>query len=279
MKSNEVKVNGITFSNTLPLKYICGTCVIESKANYIKTISTLKKIMESQGSRFIAKASFDKANRSSINSFRGIGFDESMEILKELKEKLKVSILIDIHLPEQAQKVREVCDIIQIPAFLCRQTDLLLAAGETQKAINVKKGQFVSPYEVENIIKKIESTGNKRIMITERGTTFGYNNLVVDMRSFEIIKKFGYPVIFDATHSVQRPGGLGTSTAGDREFVFPLSKSAVAQGIAGVFFETHINPEKALSDGPNSLKLKDVKKFVSALNSIDRIAKKIGGSL
>ncbi len=279
MKSNEVKVNGITFSNTLPLKYICGTCVIESKENYTKTISALKKIMESQDSQFIAKASFDKANRSSINSFRGIGFDESMEILKELKEKLKVSILIDIHLPEQAQKVREVCDIIQIPAFLCRQTDLLLAAGETQKAINVKKGQFISPYEVENIIKKIESTGNKRIMITERGTTFGYNNLVVDMRSFEIIKKFGYPVIFDATHSVQRPGGLGTSTAGDREFVFPLSKSAVAQGIAGIFFETHINPEKALSDGPNSLKLKDVKKFVSALNSIDRIAKKIGGSL
>ncbi len=273
MKYNQVKIGDIIFANNLSIKCIAGTCVIETKDNYFKTISFLKKTLSSIDVPFIAKASFDKANRSSINSFRGPGIEEGIEILKEIKEKLKVKILIDIHLPEQAQKIKDIADIIQIPAFLCRQTDLLLAAAQTGRAINVKKGQFMSPWEVENIIKKIESVRNYNILITERGTTFGYNNLVVDMRSFAVIKEFGYPVIYDATHSIQRPGGLGNKSAGDREFIFPLSRSAVAQGIAGVFFETHINPEKALSDGPNSLPLKKVKKYVSMLKEIDDIIK------
>ncbi|MEF3280189.1 MAG: 3-deoxy-8-phosphooctulonate synthase [Elusimicrobiota bacterium] len=276
MKSKVVKISDdIIFSNDLPLVYIAGTCVIESRDNYLKTISDLKKYFEILNSKFVAKASFDKANRSSINSFRGIGFDKAIEILKTVKQKFKLPILVDIHLPDQAQKVKEVADIIQIPAFLCRQTDLVLAAGETQKAVNVKKGQFLSPYEVENIIKKIESTKNNKIIITERGTTFGYNNLVVDMRGFEIMKQFGYPIVFDATHSVQRPGGLAFKTGGDRQFILPLSKSAVAQGIAGVFFETHINPEKALSDGSNSLPLAEVKSYVSILNKLDKLVKSI----
>ncbi len=273
MKYNQVKIGDIIFANNLSIKCIAGTCVIETKDNYFKTISFLKKTLSSIDVPFIAKASFDKANRSSINSFRGPGIEEGIEILKEIKEKLKVKILIDIHLPEHAQKIKDIADIIQIPAFLCRQTDLLLAAAQTGRAINVKKGQFMSPWEVENIIKKIESVRNYNILITERGTTFGYNNLVVDMRSFAVIKEFGYPVIYDATHSIQRPGGLGNKSAGDREFIFPLSRSAVAQGIAGVFFETHINPEKALSDGPNSLPLKKVKKYVSMLKEIDDIIK------
>lgn len=281
MEYKKVKIgeSKIVFSNNLPLKYICGPCVIESEENYITTIGMLKKIFENEKTEFVAKASFDKANRSSIFSFRGPGLEEAIRILKIVKEKFNVPILVDIHLPDQAEKVSEVCDIIQIPAFLSRQTDLLISAGRTKKVVNVKKGQFLSPYEVENIIKKIESTGNNKILITERGTTFGYQNLVVDMRSFEIIKRYGYPVIFDATHSVQRPGQLGDRTGGDREFVLPLAKSAVAQGISGIFFETHIDPDKALSDGPNSIPLKSVKKFINILNTIDRVSKKIGGSI
>jgi len=274
-----VDVGGIKFSNNLSLKYICGTCVIESKTNYIETIKRLKKIMREERSLFVAKASFDKANRTSIESFRGIGFEESMEILKIVKKELKVPLLVDIHLPHQAELVLGIADIIQIPAFLCRQTDILIAAGETGKVVNVKKGQFISPWDVGNIIKKIESTGNKKILLTERGTTFGYSNLVVDMRSFEIMKHYGYPVIFDSTHSVQRPGGLGDKTGGDRNFILPLSKSAVVQGIAGIFFETHINPEKALSDGPNSIKLSNVKNYIKTLNLIDKTVKSKGGNL
>jgi 2-dehydro-3-deoxyphosphooctonate aldolase (KDO 8-P synthase) len=274
-----VNVDGIKFSNSLKLKYICGPCVIESEESYYKTILELKKIFKKIGSEFIAKASFDKANRSSIDSFRGVGLKEGIKILNRVKNELNVKILVDIHLPSQADEVATVADIIQIPAFLSRQTDIIIAAGRTRKAVNVKKGQFLSPWDVENIIKKIESTGNNKIMITERGTTFGYNNLVVDMRALDVIKRYGYPVIFDSTHSIQRPGGLGNKSGGDREFVLPLSKSAVIQKISAVFFETHPNPEKALSDGPNSLPLKSVEKYVKILNRIDELAKKLEDNL
>jgi len=273
MKQIKVKIGPLVFSNDLPINYIGGTCVIESEKNYFLTIKKLKNIFLNLNSGYIAKASFDKANRSSINSFRGPGIKEGLEILKRVKEKLKVPILVDIHLPQQAEIVAEVADIIQIPAFLCRQTDLIISAADTGKTVNVKKGQFISPWEVENIIKKIESRNNYSIMLTERGTTFGYSNLVVDMRAIEIMKGFGYPVIFDCTHSVQKPGILGNATGGDRKFIFPLAKAAVSLGIAGLFFETHINPEKALSDGPNSLPLSKVKYIAEVLNKLDKLVK------
>jgi len=279
IKSVVVDISGIKFSNELKIKYICGPCVIESEENYYRTISELKKIFKKIKSDFVAKASFDKANRTSIDSFRGVGLKEGIRILEKVKKELKVRILVDIHIPSQADEVATVADIIQIPAFLSRQTDLLVAAGRTMKVVNVKKGQFLSPWEVANIIKKIQSTGNNKIMITERGTTFGYNNLVVDMRSFDIIKKFGYPVVFDATHSIQRPAIFGNKSGGDREFILPLSKSAVIQKISAVFFETHQNPSKALSDGPNSLPLKSVEKYVKILNRIDALAKKLEDGL
>lgn len=277
MKQNEVIINDgkrkIIISNTKPITFIAGTCVIESYTNYRDTVKKLKDIFSKLNVNFIAKASFDKANRSSLSSFRGPGIEEGIKILRDIKEEFNIPVLVDIHLPEQAEKVKDVCDIIQIPAFLCRQTDLILAAAETGRAVNVKKGQFLSPWEIENIIKKIESRKNRKIMITERGTTFGYNNLIVDMRSIKIIKEFGYPVIFDATHSVQKPGGLGNKSGGDRKFVMTLAKSAVINAIAGLFFETHINPDTALSDGPNSIKLSDVYKFAKIIKKIDMLAK------
>lgn len=277
MKAFKVKVGDIHFSNDLPLKYIAGTCVIESEENYFLTIKRLKKIYSELGSPYIAKASFDKANRTSINSFRGPGLEKGIEILKRVKEKLKVPLLVDIHLPSQAEKIAQVADIIQIPAFLCRQTDLVVAAASTGKAVNIKKGQFLSPWEMESIIKKIESQKNYSILLTERGTTFGYSNLVVDMRSIEIMKSFGYPVIFDCTHSVQKPGAVVNgnirNTGGDRIFAFPLAKASVALGIAGIFFETHINPDVALSDSANSLPLSKVKDISIILNELDKLVK------
>lgn len=275
MKKVVIKGYNIEISNDLPLTFIGGTCVIESFENYFKTIKKLKEISKKHKLKFIAKASFDKANRTSHNSFRGPGIEKGIEILKEVKSKLNIPILVDIHLPYQADIVAEVADVVQIPAFLCRQTDIIFAAADTGKVVNVKKGQFISPWEVENIIKKIEFRGNKNILITERGYSFGYNNLVVDMRSFEIIKRYGYPVIYDATHSLQRPGGLGDRTGGEREFIFPLSRAAVACKIAGIFFETHIDPDKALSDGPNSIPLSEVERFLTTLNKLDKFVKSI----
>lgn len=275
MKNKKVEVGKILFSNDLKINYIAGTCIIESPQNYISTIAKLVKIFKKNKSQFVAKASFDKANRSSINSFRGIGIDKSLEVLRKVKKIFNIPILVDIHLPQQAEMVSDVCDIIQIPAFLSRQTDIIVAAAKTKKAINIKKAQFMSPWEIENVIKKIEHCNNYNILITERGTIFGYNNLVVDMRSFEIIKKFGYPVIFDATHSVQKPAILGDRSGGDREFIPVLSRAAVSCKIAGIFFETHINPNKALSDGPNAIALKDVEAYISTLNKIDKLIKSI----
>lgn len=274
----KIKLNDITFSNDSKLVYIAGPCVIESEQSFEKTAVNLKNIFSKLKTKFILKASFDKANRTSHKSFRGIGLERSFKFLTILKEKLKLPLLIDVHETWQVPKIAKIADVIQIPAFLSRQTDLIFACADTGKIINVKKGQFLAPWDVENIIKKIESRGNKSILLTERGTCFGYNNLVVDMRSIEIMKETGYPVIFDCTHSVQKPGGLGKATAGDIKFAIPLAKAATILKIAGIFFETHPEPSKALSDGPNSIKLNIVYKVVNMLNHIDSLAKQICSS-
>ncbi len=272
MKQKEVRVKNLVLSNTGRLAYIAGPCVIESARAYAAEALALKKIFAGLKTPFVLKASFDKANRTSFRSFRGIGMETALDFLKELKLRLDLPLLVDVHEPAQAARVAEVADILQVPAFMCRQTDLLFACADTGRAVNVKKGQFLSPWEAENIVRKLESRGAKDIMLTERGSSFGYGNLVVDMRSLEIMKDFGYPVIFDCTHSVQRPGGLGTATGGDRRFIVPLAKAAAALKIAGLFFEAHPDPARALSDGPNSLKLDSVKTIVSALNRVDKLA-------
>ncbi|MGD9641521.1 MAG: 3-deoxy-8-phosphooctulonate synthase [Elusimicrobiales bacterium] len=276
-KQKEVKVGKITFSNDGPLAYIVGPCVIETARSYEAEAVKLKEIFAALRTPFVLKASFDKANRSSHSAFRGIGMQAALDFLKELKNRLGLPLLVDVHEPSQAAAVAAAADILQVPAFMCRQTDLLYACADTGRTVNVKKGQFLSPWEAENIVKKLENRGAAGIMLTERGSSFGYGNLVVDMRSLEIMKDFGYPVIFDATHSVQRPGGLGNATGGDRRFILPLAKAAASQRIAGLFFEAHPNPAKALSDGPNSLRLAAVKPAVAALNRVDRLASEIAG--
>jgi len=244
------------------LKIIAGPCVIESEEIVFEIAETLKDKMNNMPVDFYFKASFDKANRTSIESFRGPGIDKGLEILKKVKEQYGLKIVTDIHEPYQAAKAAEACDIIQIPAFLCRQTDLLVAAAKTGKIVNVKKAQFLAPWDMKNVVKKIEESGNHNIMLCERGTSFGYNTLVVDMTSIVEMKKLGYPVIFDGTHSVQKPGGNGTSTSGNREYVPYLSRAAVSAGADGLFLETHMNPEKALSDGPNMIPLECIEKLV-----------------
>lgn len=277
MKQKEVKVKNVVFANDRPLAYIAGPCVIESERGYEAEARELKKTFAALKTPFVLKASFDKANRTSHKSFRGMDMETALDFLKDLKNRLDVPLLVDVHEPGQAARVAEAADILQVPAFMCRQTDLLFACADTGRPVNVKKGQFLSPWEAENIVKKLESRGAKGIMLTERGSSFGYGNLVVDMRSLEIMKEFAYPVIFDCTHSVQKPGGLGTATGGDRRFILPLAKAAAALKIAGLFFEAHPNPDKALSDGPNSLNLKSVKSMVAALNRVDRLALEISG--
>ncbi len=270
-RQKKVKIGSVVFSNDGPLAYIAGPCVVETEQSYAAEAAALKRIFSSLRTPFVLKASFDKANRTSHRSFRGPG-PQVLPFLKELKERLGVPLLVDVHDPAQAARVAEAADILQVPAFMCRQTDLLFACADTGRPVNVKKGQFLSPWEAENIVKKLEDRGAAGIMLTERGSSFGYGNLVVDMRGLEVMKQFGWPVIFDCTHSVQRPGGLGSATGGDRRFVLPLAKAAAALKIAGIFFEAHPRPEKALSDGPNSLKLGSVMKMVSALNRVDRLA-------
>lgn len=236
---------------------IAGPCVIESEQNVMEIAYKLHSIEKKHNVDLFFKASFDKANRTSIDSYRGPGIEKGLEILRRVKEEVGLKICTDIHEPWQASEVSKVADIIQIPAFLCRQTDLLVAAAKTQKIINVKKGQFLAPWDMRNTVKKIEDTGNRQILLTERGTTFGYNTLVVDMTGIVEMKKLGYPVVFDATHSVQKPGGNGESTGGNREYVEPLAKAAVAAGADALFFEVHPEPDNALSDGPNMVKLDD----------------------
>ena len=273
MKS--IKINNLEISNNKPFILFVGPCVIEKRDHALKIAESIYDICNETSTQFIFKASFDKANRTSIKSVRGVGLDEALKIFNEIKNNFKCPIITDVHNESQCKELEknEIVDIIQIPAFLCRQTDLLIAAGNTKKIINVKKGQFLSPYDIPNIIEKIQSTKNENILITERGTSFGYNNLVSDFRSLEIMKKYQYPIIFDATHSVQEPGGFGQSSGGKREFIPVLAKAAVSVGIAGIFIETHDNPDNAPSDGPNMLHLKDLKELVLKLKDFDNLAK------
>ncbi len=269
-----IKIGNIKISNNLPLVFMAGTCVIESKENYLSTVKKLKAIIAKTKHPYILKASYDKANRTSVDAYRGPGLAKGLEILAQAKKETGLPLLVDVHEPWQAQEAAEVADILQIPAFLCRQTDLVLACAATGKVVNIKKGQFLAPGAMEQIIKKIESQGNHKIMLTERGASFGYGDLVVDMRSLEVMKGLGYPVIFDATHSVQKPGALGCATGGNRAMAPVLAKAATALGIAGVFFEAHPDPDHALSDGPNSLNLEQVQTMCKQLCAIDAVVKK-----
>jgi 2-dehydro-3-deoxyphosphooctonate aldolase (KDO 8-P synthase) len=250
------------------LLVIAGPCVIESEDNVMLIAGSMKEIAARNGIDYYFKASFDKANRTSISSFRGPGIDKGLDILRKVKEKYGLRICTDIHEPWQAAKVADVVDIIQIPAFLCRQTDLLVAAAKTGKLLNIKKAQFLAPWDMTHVVRKVEETGNKHIMLCERGTMFGYNTLVVDMTSICEMKKLGYPVVMDATHSVQKPGGQGCTTGGCREYVEPLAKAAIAAGADALFFEVHPDPDHALSDGPNMVKLSE---FESMLQRILKI--------
>ena len=273
MQSN-VKLGSGNFGNNLKLSLIAGPCVLESHSHARKMVEKLLNINEKLNVNFTYKTSFDKANRTSLSGVRGLGLDESLKIFSELKNEYKIKLLTDVHTEEQCSLVSEYVDIIQIPAFLCRQTDLLISAAKTNKVINVKKGQFLAPWDMKNVVKKVESSDNTNILITERGTSFGYNTLISDMRSLDIMKdELSYPIIFDATHSVQSPGGQGDKSGGDRKFVPTLAKAAVSAGIAGVFIETHDDPDNAPSDGPNMLHIDDLEKLVSKLLEIDNIVK------
>ena len=249
-------------------KLIAGPCVIESEENVMLVAKKIKEITDELDIPFVFKSSFDKANRTSINSFRGPGLEEGLRILNKVKTELNLNVTTDIHEPYQAEEVAKVVDIIQIPAFLCRQTDLLVAAAKTGKTVNVKKAQFLAPWDMKNVVGKIEESGNRDIMLCERGTSFGYNNLVVDMTGLVEMKKFGYPVVFDATHSVQKPGGQGNCTGGNREYVEYLAKAAIAVGADAIFMEVHPDPDNALSDGPNMVKLDELEEILVKLKKV-----------
>lgn len=251
-----------------PLLFIGGPCALESEELALQIATTMKELCQKYGFNYVFKASFDKANRTSITSYRGPGMVSGLETLRKIRETVGVSVISDIHEPSQAEAAAEVLDIIQIPAFLCRQTDLLVSVSKTGKPINLKKGQFVSPWDMKNAVNKIREGGPSPVMLVERGASFGYNNLVVDMRGFPVMKSFGCPVIFDATHSVQLPGGAGGSSGGQREFVEPLTRAAVAAGVDGVFMEIHPNPDKAMCDGPNSMALDKIEPVLSAIARI-----------
>ncbi len=272
-KSIRVKIGRVVFDNASPAAFIGGLCAMESEATLRRVGRALKAECSRQGVGFVLKCSADKANRTSVDAFRGPGFKIGLQILARVARSLNVPCLTDVHEPAQAALAARYVDVLQIPAFLCRQTEMLLACGRTGKPINIKKAQSASPWDMAHAVRKIESTGNRQILLTERGTTFGYGNLVVDMRGLAVMRELGYPVIFDATHAVQSPGSLGSATGGDRRFAWPLARAATAVGIAGVFFETHPRPDRALSDGPNSLALKDVPEFLRQIRRIDSAAK------
>lgn len=274
--NKSVHIQSITLANHLPFVLIAGPCQIESLDHALETAGILKTICQRLNIPLIYKSSFDKANRTSIETKRGLGMDRGLSILNEVKTRLDLPVLTDVHLPEQCAEVASVVDVLQIPAFLCRQTDLLIAAAKTGKAVNVKKGQFLAPWDMKNVAQKIASTGNENILLCDRGTSFGYNTLVSDMRGLPIMAQTGYPVIFDATHSVQQPGGMGGSSGGQREFVPYLSRAAIAVGVAGLFIETHEKPDHAPSDGPNMIPLNDVESLLKTLVKIDHIVKSIG---
>ena len=269
----EIKLNNFTIGGN-KLTILAGPCVIESPDIMEETARTLKEITTKLDINFVFKSSFDKANRSSLSNYRGPGLEKGLEILDGIKSKFNLPIVTDIHSPEQAAPVSEVADILQIPAFLCRQTDLLVAAAKTGKIVNIKKGQFLAPEQMKGLIKKVEESGNSNILVTVRGVTFGYNNLVVDFRSVPIMSEFGFPIIFDATHSVQLPGANGSCSGGDRRFVPPLARAAMAAGAHGLFFEIHPNPDKALCDGPNMLALADAEKEFKMCKDIFTLVRK-----
>ncbi len=269
-----VTVGKAKFGNDLPLALIAGPCALESRAHAFEMATALKEMTAALGLGFIYKTSFDKANRTSAASARGLGLDKGLKIFAELREKLGLAVLTDVHEPDQCARVAEVADVLQIPAFLCRQTDLLVAAAKTGRAVNVKKGQFLAPWDMKNVVEKITGAGNSNVLVTERGVSFGYNTLVSDMRALPVLAKIGAPVIFDATHSVQQPGGQGTSSGGERKYVPVLARAAVAVGVAGLFIETHQDPDKAPSDGPNMIPLKDLRPLLERLMQFDALAKK-----
>ena len=273
MEQLVINVKNLKISNDLPFILIAGPDSIESENHALFMAGEIKRITTEVGVPYIFKASYDKANRTSIKSFRGVGLKKGMEILSEVKKQLKIPVTTDVHSVEQAIKVGDIVDLIQIPSFLSRQTDLLLAAGKTGKPVNIKKGPFIAPYDINNLIEKVISTRNKQIMITERGTIFGYNNVVADMRSLEIMKRFHYPVIFDASHTVQLPSGLQNKSGGDRSLIPALARAAIAVSIAGIFIEVHNDPDNAPVDGLNSLNLKDLPTLLKTLKSIDQIVK------
>ena len=273
MTSKSVKCGKLNISNTGTFTLIAGPCQLENEKHALDVASQLKKTTDKLGIGFIYKTSFDKANRTSLKGKRGAGLETSLPIFDKIRKELDVPILTDIHNIEQCSIVSDHADILQIPAFLCRQTDLLIAAAKTNKIINVKKGQFLAPWDMVNVTKKISDSGNKNILVTERGASFGYNTLVSDMRSLPIMAKNGYPVIFDATHSVQQPGGLGEKSGGQREFVEYLARAAVAVGVAGVFIETHQDPDNAPSDGPNMVPLDKLENLLKQLTDIDNLIK------
>ena len=268
-----IELNDIKISNRLPLTLISGPCQLESLEHSMMIAEKLIKICADNDINFVFKSSFDKANRTSHLSKRGVGIEEGLKIFRKLKESLNVSILTDVHTPEQCELVAKEVDILQIPAFLCRQTDLILAAGRTKKIVNIKKGQFLSPTEMLQVCEKFTSTGNKNLTLCERGTTFGYNDLVCDMRSLEILKKSGFPAILDITHSIQQPGGKGSESGGSREFIETLARAGTAIGIAGVFIETHEKPETAPSDGASMLPLNQLSKLLSKIKAVDNVVK------
>ncbi len=265
----------LMLGNDLPVVFFLGPCQLESRAHALETSAVLKEMGQKYGVGVVYKTSFDKANRSSIKTQRGVGIDEALPIFAEIREISGLPVMTDIHEREQCARVAEAVDVLQIPAFLCRQTDLLVAAGETGRVINVKKGQFLAPWDMKNVAAKIASTGNDKILLCDRGTSFGYNTLVSDMRGLPIMAETGYPVVFDATHSVQQPGGQGETSGGQREFVPVLARAAVAVGVAAVFMETHENPDVAPSDGPNMVPLKDLPKLIETLIAFDKLAKSL----
>ena len=269
-----VAIGEVKFGNALPLALIAGPCALESRAHAFDMASALKDVTAELGIGFVYKTSFDKANRTSAAGARGLGLDKALAIFAELRAKLGIAILTDVHEPDQCAVVAEVVDILQIPAFLCRQTDLLVAAARTGRAINVKKGQFLAPWDMSNVVAKITGAGNANVLVTERGVSFGYNTLVSDMRALPILTKIGAPVIFDATHSVQQPGGQGTSSGGERAYVPVLARAAVAVGVAGLFIETHQDPDNAPSDGPNMIPLKELAPLLKRLMEYDTLAKR-----
>ncbi|MBT3989366.1 MAG: 3-deoxy-8-phosphooctulonate synthase [Rhodospirillaceae bacterium] len=269
-----VKVGPYTIGNDQKITILAGPCAMESRAHALEMAGALKEIAEKFDIGMIYKSSYDKANRTSVSSDRGLGISEAMPIFAEVKEVTGLPVVTDVHSAEDCAAVGEVVDVLQIPAFLCRQTDLLVAAGNTGKALNIKKGQFLAPWDMANVVKKVESTGNTNIMLCERGASFGYNTLVSDMRSLPIMAKTGYPIIYDATHSVQQPGGEGTTSGGDREMAPILARGAVAVGVAGVFMETHQDPDSAPSDGPNMIYLNKLSGVIEMLLEIDAVSKK-----